>query len=106
MGVEGEGGNVDPLGTDTGVVVIAPGALLGERYRLERRLGSGGMAAVWLAVDERLDREVAVKVLSDIIAGDPQYLARFQREAHTAASLSTRTSSGSGTTAPARGPTW
>ena len=79
---------MDPLGTDTGEsVVIAPGALLGERYRLESRLGSGGMAAVWLAVDERLDREVAVKVLSDIIAGDPQYLARFQREAHTAASL-------------------
>ncbi len=68
-------------------VVIAAGALLGERYRLERRLGSGGMAAVWLAVDERLDREVAVKVLSDIIAGDPQYLTRFKREAHTAASL-------------------
>jgi serine/threonine protein kinase len=76
------------LGTDTDEgVVIATGALLGERYRLERRLGSGGMAAVWLAVDERLDREVAVKVLSDIIAGEPQYLARFQREAHTAASL-------------------
>ncbi len=45
------------------------------------------MAAVWLAVDERLDREVAVKVLSDIIAAEPEYLARFKREAHTAASL-------------------
>ena len=44
---------MDPLGTDADErVVIAAGALLGERYRLESRLGSGGMAAVWLAVDE------------------------------------------------------
>lgn len=67
--------------------MIAAGRRLAGRYRLERRLGHGGMAAVWLAVDERLDREVAVKVLSDVIAADPEYLARFRREAHTAASL-------------------
>jgi eukaryotic-like serine/threonine-protein kinase len=67
---------------------IATGELLKERYRLERTLGRGGMAAVWLGHDEVLDRPVAVKVLSDTIAGDPGFVARFRREARTAASLS------------------
>ncbi|HET9185959.1 MAG TPA: serine/threonine-protein kinase [Solirubrobacterales bacterium] len=67
---------------------IASGELLKERYRLERTLGRGGMAAVWLGQDERLERPVAVKVLSDTIAGDPGFVARFRREARTAASLS------------------
>lgn len=67
---------------------IATGELLKERYRLERTLGRGGMAAVWLGHDERLERPVAVKVLSDTIASDPDFVARFRREARTAASLS------------------
>jgi len=67
---------------------IATGELLKERYRLERTLGRGGMAAVWLGHDEVLDRPVAVKVLSDTIATDPGFVARFHREARTAASLS------------------
>jgi tetratricopeptide (TPR) repeat protein len=67
---------------------IASGELLKERYRLERTLGRGGMAAVWLGHDERLERAVAVKVLSDTIADDPGFVARFRREAQTAASLS------------------
>jgi eukaryotic-like serine/threonine-protein kinase len=67
---------------------IGNGELLKERYRLERTLGHGGMAAVWLGHDEVLDRPVAVKVLSDTIAGDPGFVARFRREARTAASLS------------------
>jgi serine/threonine-protein kinase len=67
---------------------IATGELLKERYRLERTLGRGGMAAVWLGHDEVLDRPVAVKVLSDTIATDPGFVARFRREARTAASLS------------------
>jgi serine/threonine-protein kinase len=46
------------------------------------------MAAVWLGHDEVLDRPVAVKVLADTIAGDPGFVARFRREAHTAAGLS------------------
>jgi len=70
------------------VVAIATGELLKGRYRLERTLGHGGMAAVWLGHDEVLDRPVAVKVLSDTIAGDPDFVARFRREARTAASLS------------------
>jgi eukaryotic-like serine/threonine-protein kinase len=68
-------------------VLIASGRRLGERYTLERPLGRGGMAAVWLATDDRLDRLVAVKVLSDTLITDEQYLTRFRREAHTAASL-------------------
>lgn len=57
------------------------------RYVLERLIGRGGMAAVWLARDERLGRDVAVKVLSDTLAGDEDYLERFRREARVAASL-------------------
>jgi serine/threonine-protein kinase len=68
--------------------MIAKGARLKDRYRLERHLGRGGMAAVWLASDEVLERPVAIKVLSDTIASDPEFLARFRREARVAASLS------------------
>lgn len=67
---------------------IGTGELLKERYRLERTLGRGGMAAVWLGQDEVLERPVAVKVLSDTIAGDPGFVARFRREAQVAARLS------------------
>jgi serine/threonine-protein kinase len=67
---------------------IGIGELLKDRYRLERTLGRGGMAAVWLGHDEVLERPVAVKVLSDTIAGDPGFVARFRREAHIAAGLS------------------
>jgi eukaryotic-like serine/threonine-protein kinase len=67
---------------------IGIGELLKDRYRLERTLGRGGMAAVWLGHDEVLDRPVAVKVLSDTIASDPGFVARFRREAQTAAGLS------------------
>lgn len=64
------------------------GSLLGGRYRLGRVLGTGGMATVWLARDERLQRPVAVKILSDTLAADPNYLRRFRREARLAAGLS------------------
>jgi serine/threonine protein kinase len=71
-------------------IELAPGAALGQsgRYRLERVLGTGGMASVWLARDARLDREVAVKVLSDVLALDDSYVLRFEREARVAAGLS------------------
>jgi eukaryotic-like serine/threonine-protein kinase len=69
-------------------LLIAAQARLKDRYRLERLLGHGGMASVWLADDEVLDRPVAVKVLADTIASDPEFLARFRREAQVAASLS------------------
>jgi serine/threonine protein kinase len=69
---------------------IGPGGSLGagDRYRLQRLLGTGGMASVWLAADSRLEREVAVKVLSDVLALDQDYVARFEREARLAAALS------------------
>ncbi|HWE12991.1 MAG TPA: serine/threonine-protein kinase [Solirubrobacteraceae bacterium] len=60
------------------------------RYRLEQRLGAGGMASVWLAVDERLGRAVAVKIVADTLAGDEHWVRRFRREARAAASLSHR----------------
>jgi eukaryotic-like serine/threonine-protein kinase len=74
--------------SDSGNASIGPGALLKGRYRLERMLGRGGMASVWLASDETLERPVAVKVLSDTIASDPEFTARFSREARVAAGLS------------------
>jgi eukaryotic-like serine/threonine-protein kinase len=68
---------------------IGPGAELRDgRYRLDRVLGTGGMASVWLGRDQRLDRPVAIKVLSDTLAGDPGYVERFRREARLAARLS------------------
>jgi serine/threonine-protein kinase len=58
------------------------------RYRLERELGRGGMASVFLGRDSELDRPVAVKVLSDALAGDDAFRNRFEREARLAAQLS------------------
>jgi serine/threonine protein kinase len=57
-------------------------------YRIERELGRGGMGVVYLAHDPRLGRAVAIKALPDHLAGDPDRLARFEREARTLASLS------------------
>jgi hypothetical protein len=61
--------------------------LAGERYELEDRLGHGGMATVYLARDLRLDREVAIKLLADNLAGDDEVRRRFSREARLAARL-------------------
>ena len=67
-------------------MTLAPGARLSS-YRLVEKLGEGGMGVVWRAVDETLDREVAVKILPDLFANDPERLARFEREAKVLASL-------------------
>ncbi|MFG1993936.1 protein kinase [Actinoplanes sp. NPDC048988] len=63
------------------------GQLIGDRYRLRERLGRGGMAVVWRADDEVLGREVAVKVLSPDLAGDPDLRRRIRDEARAAARL-------------------
>jgi eukaryotic-like serine/threonine-protein kinase len=57
------------------------------RYRLEGRLGFGGMSTVHLALDLRLERQVAVKLLAEHLAEDPTFVSRFQREAQAAARL-------------------
>jgi serine/threonine protein kinase len=57
------------------------------RYRLEGRLGFGGMSQVHLAFDKRLERRVAVKLLAEHLAEDPTFVSRFQREAQAAARL-------------------
>ena len=56
-------------------------------YRLVDKLGEGGMGVVWRAVDTTLDRHVAIKILPDVFAGDPDRAARFEREAKVLASL-------------------
>jgi serine/threonine protein kinase len=60
---------------------------IGERYRLESRLGYGGMSTVHLAMDVRLERQVAVKLLAEHLADEPAFVSRFQREAQAAARL-------------------
>ncbi|MFC9231111.1 protein kinase [Streptomyces decoyicus] len=61
--------------------------MLGQRYELVEQLGHGGMGKVYRAVDHRLRRTVAVKTLSAELALEPEFLTRFQREAHAAAAL-------------------
>jgi eukaryotic-like serine/threonine-protein kinase len=67
--------------------MLQPDTLLNNRYRLVERIGEGGMAAVYRAVDTRLGRNVAVKVLHPEYARDQPFLQRFQQEAEFAASL-------------------
>jgi serine/threonine protein kinase len=65
----------------------APGDILVERYRIDARLGAGGMATVHRAHDLRLGRDVAIKILLPNLAGDPLVAERFDREARALASI-------------------
>jgi serine/threonine protein kinase len=66
---------------------IREGDLIDGRYRVEALIGSGGMADVWLADDLDLPRRVALKVLHEHFARDPEFIERFRREAESAAAL-------------------
>jgi eukaryotic-like serine/threonine-protein kinase len=75
------------LTVDTTAADPLVGTLLDGRYRVGRRIARGGMATVYEAVDVRLDRAVAIKVLHAPYADDPEFAIRFQREARAAAKL-------------------
>ena len=64
------------------------GRVVDGRYAVRSRIARGGMATVYLATDTRLDRDVALKVMHPHLADDEQFVARFHREAKSAASLS------------------
>ena len=65
---------------------LNPGARLGP-YEVLTPLGAGGMGEVYKARDTRLDRTVAIKILPELLAGDPQFRERFDREARTISQL-------------------
>jgi Tol biopolymer transport system component len=67
-------------------MTISAGTKLGP-YEILSPLGAGGMGEVYRAADTKLKREVAIKVLPEALAGDPERLARFEREAHAVAAL-------------------
>ncbi|WP_344308362.1 Stk1 family PASTA domain-containing Ser/Thr kinase [Fodinicola feengrottensis] len=73
---------------DAVVADIRPGAVLGERYQIRGLIARGGMATVYLAVDQRLERTVALKVMHPAYASDPSFVDRFVREALSIARLS------------------
>ena len=63
------------------------GTVLGGRYRLVELLGQGGMATIYRARDNQLERDVAIKVLRPEYGTDPDFIERFRHEAQSAASL-------------------
>src|ERR671911_3148848 len=65
---------------------LSPGSRLGP-YEITSAIGAGGMGEVYRARDTRLNRDVAVKVLPELFASDPERLARFEREAQLLAAL-------------------
>ncbi len=72
-----------PMTEDT-----SPQRVLNKRYELIRPLGKGGMAEVFLARDDRLERDVAIKILRADYSSDPEFRERFRQEAKAAANLS------------------
>lgn len=68
--------------------MVEEGRVLSDRYRIDERIAGGGMGTVYAATDERLSRQVALKLLKDSLAEDDRFVERFKREARAAAALS------------------
>ena len=81
-----------------------PGVQLGGRYRLDERIGGGGMGEVWRGTDEVLGRTVAIKIMLPALLDEPGFSERFRAEARTMARLSTPGWSTSTTSAATRRP--
>jgi serine/threonine-protein kinase len=69
------------------VAEVPEGTVVDGRYEVRGRLGSGGMADVYLAHDKQLGRDIALKILHRRFARDTQFVERFKREAQSAAGL-------------------
>src|SRR5512132_581494 len=67
---------------------MAGPVILNNRYQIEERLGTGGMAVVYRARDQMLERPVAIKILRENFSDDPDFRERFRQEARSAANLS------------------
>lgn len=94
-------------------MTLSNGTTIADRYRLMRLIATGGMGQVWEALDTRLNRRVAVKVLKSEYTNDPEFTARFRTGPRPPPNSTTRASRTSSTTArhptgaPAnRWPTW
>jgi len=80
-------GNASRSGDEPTFVPVRMNDVLEGKWRLERKLGEGGMGTVYLAHDLQLDRKVAIKILASSLAGDSELVTRFEREARLTASL-------------------
>ena len=69
-------------------MLLNPGSVLGDRYEIIEKIGSGGMAVVYRGKDKKLDRYVTIKVLREEFIGDEEFIERFRSEACSAARLS------------------
>lgn len=69
-------------------MILEPGRLVNQRYRIIEEIGVGGMAIVYKATDEKLERDVTFKVLKEAFIGDEDFIIRFSTEARAAARLS------------------
>lgn len=69
-------------------MLLNPGSVLGDRYEIIEKIGSGGMAVVYRGKDKKLDRYVTIKVLREEFVGDEEFIERFRSEACSAARLS------------------
>ena len=67
--------------------MLVPGTILGDRYEVIELIGTGGMANVYKAVDRKLNREIAIKVLKDEYSSNKNFVSKFKAEAQAAAGL-------------------